>query len=76
MHHPPLQKCRTLTDEMGLKLIARSLAKKFSAAFLHFSQTAPLVLNRFRFAQMEPWVEKSLTYGGFNQGIIKATLNI
>ena len=58
MHHPPLQKCRTLTDEMGLKLIARPVAKKLSAAFLHFSQTAPLVLNRFRFAEMEPWVEK------------------
>ena len=76
MHHPPLQKCRTLTDEMGLKLIARPVAKKFSAAFLHFSQTAPLVLNRFWFAEMEPWVEKSLTCGGGNQGIIKATLNI
>ena len=53
-----MQKCKTLTDEMGLKLIARPVAKKFSATFLHFSQTAPLVLNRFSFAEMEPWVEK------------------
>ena len=69
MHHPPLQKCRTLTDEMGLKLIARPEAKKFSAAFLHFSQTAPLVLNRFRFAEMEPWVEKVCLV----EGLIKAS---
>ena len=36
MHHPPLQKCRTLTDEMGLKLIARPVAKKVQRSLFAF----------------------------------------